>query len=49
MAVATTTTAAPDRRDATRERLLGAARELFVSRGYHTTRPQDIARMAGLD
>jgi AcrR family transcriptional regulator len=36
------------RRDATRERLLTAARTLFVSRGYHLTRPQDIARLAGV-
>jgi AcrR family transcriptional regulator len=36
------------RRDATRERLLAAARTLFVSRGYHLTRPQDIARLAGV-
>jgi AcrR family transcriptional regulator len=43
-------TAAPltGRRDATRERLLAAARSLFVSRGYHLTRPQDIARLAGV-
>jgi AcrR family transcriptional regulator len=39
---------APERRDATRDRLLTAARKLFVSRGYHATRPQDIARLAGL-
>lgn len=29
-----------------RERLLAAARHLFVQRGYHETRPQDIARKA---
>jgi len=34
--------------DATRDRLLTAARSLFVSRGYHLTRSQDIARLAGL-
>jgi AcrR family transcriptional regulator len=39
---------AAGRRDATRERLLAAARALFVARGYHLTRPQDIAREAGL-
>jgi AcrR family transcriptional regulator len=37
-----------DRKDATRERLLKAARELFVTRGYHATRPQDVAKLAGL-
>jgi AcrR family transcriptional regulator len=31
-----------------RKRLLAAARELFVARGYHATRPQDISRAAGL-
>jgi len=36
------------RHDSTRERLLAAARTLFVSRGYHLTRPQDIARLAGV-
>jgi AcrR family transcriptional regulator len=29
-----------------RERLLAAARRLFIERGYHATRPQDIARAA---
>jgi AcrR family transcriptional regulator len=36
------------RRSESRKRLLAAARELFVTRGYHETRPQDIARAAGL-
>ena len=36
------------RRDSTRERLLAAARTLFVSRGYHLTRPQDVSRLAGV-
>jgi AcrR family transcriptional regulator len=48
MAVAETPTILQDRRDATRERLLKAARELFVTRGYHAARPQDIAKLAGL-
>ena len=48
MATATAVESVTDRRDATRDRLLNAARELFVSRGYHATRPQDIARLAGL-
>ena len=33
---------------ATLDRLRLAARELFVERGYHETRPQDIARLAGV-
>jgi AcrR family transcriptional regulator len=37
-----------ERRDTTRERLLAAARALFVARGYHLTRPQDITRLAGI-
>jgi AcrR family transcriptional regulator len=32
----------------TRERLLAAARRLFVQGGYHATRPQDITRAAGV-
>jgi len=36
-----------DRRKAeSRQRLLKAARNLFTERGYHATRPQDIARAA---
>jgi len=31
-----------------RRRLMAAARQLFVARGYHATRPQDISREAGL-
>ena len=31
-----------------RDRLRRAARTLFVERGYHETRPQDIARLAGV-
>ena len=36
------------RKAATRQRLLEAARELFASRGFDATRPQDIARAADL-
>lgn len=36
------------RKEESRKRLLAAARELFVARGYHATRPQDISRAAGL-
>lgn len=40
-------TARVDRRKAeSRQRLLQAARLLFTERGYHATRPQDIARAA---
>ena len=34
------------RKAETRDRLLAAARSLFVELGYHATRPQDIAREA---
>lgn len=38
-----------DRRKAeSRQRLLAAARQLFIERGYHATRPQDIAQAADL-
>lgn len=36
------------RRLESRARLLAAARRLFVQRGYHATRPQDVAREAGV-
>lgn len=36
------------RRLESRRKLLAAARELFVARGYEATRPQDIARVAGV-
>ena len=36
------------RRLLSRRRLLDAARELFVAQGYDRTRPQDIARAAGV-
>jgi AcrR family transcriptional regulator len=42
-------TARLERRKAeSRQRLLQAARALFIERGYHATRPQDIARAADL-
>ncbi|USG63053.1 TetR/AcrR family transcriptional regulator [Sneathiella marina] len=37
---------ASKRKEEKRNRLLEAARKLFVSKGYHETRPQDIAREA---
>lgn len=36
------------RKAETRQRLLAAALRLFSERGFHETRPQDIARMAGV-
>jgi AcrR family transcriptional regulator len=36
------------RKMASRRKLLNAARKLFAERGYHDTRPQDIAREAGV-
>ncbi len=38
----------PELKVATLDRLRLAARELFVELGYHETRPQDIARLAGV-
>jgi AcrR family transcriptional regulator len=38
----------PRRKPESLARLRQAARRLFVERGYHTARPQDIAREAGL-
>ena len=36
------------RRLESRKRLLAAARKLFIAKGYHATRPQDISRAAAL-
>jgi len=36
------------RRQESRRRLLEVARRMFVERGYHATRPQDITKAAGL-
>jgi len=36
------------RREASRRKIMDAARRLFVERGYDATRPQDIARAAGV-
>lgn len=45
----TTSIGLAERRKAeSRQRLLQAARRLFTEHGYHATRPQDIARAAGV-
>ncbi|MFZ3033158.1 MAG: TetR/AcrR family transcriptional regulator [Parvibaculum sp.] len=36
------------RKQESRRKLMAAARHLFVERGYHDTRPQDISREAGV-
>ena len=36
------------RRQNSRRKILDAARQMFVERGYHDTRPQDISRAAGV-
>ncbi|MCF8468646.1 MAG: TetR/AcrR family transcriptional regulator [Sneathiella sp.] len=44
--VVVATDRASKRKEEKRNRLLAAARKLFVNKGYHETRPQDIAREA---
>lgn len=39
---------AMDQRNGSLNKIKAAGRKLFLSRGYHETRPQDIAREAGL-
>ena len=41
-------TRTPRRKPESLAKIKKAARKLFVERGYHATRPQDIAREAGL-
>lgn len=36
------------RRQNSRRKILDAARQMFVERGYHDTRPQDISKAAGV-
>ena len=36
------------RRQNSRRKILDAARQLFVEKGYHDTRPQDISKLAGV-
>jgi len=36
------------RKEESRRKLLDAARTLFIDKGYHDTRPQDVAKLAGV-